>query len=337
MPRRCPLSVSFLVISLCVGCVAGLPVDEDAGSRPLDLGVPAVMMDRGMGPVVDMDMGVFCNPVAETCNGLDDDCDGVIDNGFNIGSECTVTLDECAAVGEIQCNPVNNRVTVCFVETEPEPQPEECNGRDDDCDGDVDEGFVENCGECVPMPEACNQADDDCDGRIDEELGNAPAPPEVCNGRDDDCDSQIDEGNACPCRQRTFQNKTYLLCGEDVPGNPNAFDERLPWTEAKARCEGLGFNLISIGSAEEDRFLFESLSAEGFEDTWLGLNDRSNEGTFVWNDGEVLTYSNWDGGEPNNGSSGGEDCGIMLMSRGRASRWDDRPCGRSYHYVCEPQ
>ena len=178
------------------------------------------------------------------------------------------------------------------------------------------------------MPER-NQADDDCDGRIDEELGNAPAPPEVCNGRDDDCDSQIDEGNACPCRQRTFQNKTYLLCGEDVPGNPDAFDERLPWTEAKARCEGLGFNLISIGSAEEDRFLFESLSAEGFEDTWLGLNDRSNEGTFVWNDGEVLTYSNWDGGEPNNGSSGGEDCGIMLMSRGRASRWDDRPCRRS--------
>ncbi|HEY6880381.1 MAG TPA: thrombospondin type 3 repeat-containing protein [Polyangiales bacterium] len=71
------------------------------------------------------------------------------------------------------------------------PSSEVCNGKDDDCDGMVDEG-------CPPpgmcTPEVCNGKDDDCDGMVDEEC---PPPsmcaPEVCNGKDDDCDGMIDE------------------------------------------------------------------------------------------------------------------------------------------------
>jgi MYXO-CTERM domain-containing protein len=118
----------------------------------------------------------------ETCNGIDDDCDGQIDEG---------ALNACGVCG---------------------PTPVEvCNGVDDDCDGAVDEGVRNTCGGCGPLPaETCNEIDDDCDGQVDENVQNAcggcaAVRDEVCNGLDDDCDGQIDnqpgaaDGLARPC------------------------------------------------------------------------------------------------------------------------------------------
>ena len=84
---------------------------------------------------------------------------------------------------------------------------EDCNGRDDDCDGEIDEGVLNSCGVCGADPvEACNGADEDCDGRIDEGALNAcgecgETPEEVCNTLDDDCDGAVDEnlGPGCQC------------------------------------------------------------------------------------------------------------------------------------------
>ena len=83
--------------------------------------------------------------------------------------------------------------------------PEICNGTDDDCDGGTDEEVLNACGACGPTPqEVCDGADQDCDGAVDEGVRNmcgdcGPAPQEVCNTEDDDCDGEIDEGvlNAC--------------------------------------------------------------------------------------------------------------------------------------------
>jgi hypothetical protein len=108
-----------------------------------------------------------------------------------------------------------------------------CDGRDNDCDGQIDEGFAglgDRCeagvGACFRQGrrvcsesgtsvicdaqagprgvEVCNNIDDDCDGQIDEGTFNAcgtcgVTPQEVCDGNDNDCDGQIDEGtfNAC--------------------------------------------------------------------------------------------------------------------------------------------
>ena len=84
----------------------------------------------------------------ERCNRMDDDCDGVIDEG---------ATNACGLCGD--------------------PPAEKCDGKDDDCDGKVDEGTLNSCGVCGVQPiERCDRVDNDCDGNIDEGLTN------ICGG-----------------------------------------------------------------------------------------------------------------------------------------------------------
>jgi len=84
-----------------------------------------------------------------------------------------------------------------------EPSPEICDGIDNNCNGEIDEGVLNNCGECGPEPtEVCDGIDNDCDGLTDEGVTNAcgecgPVPPEICDGTDNDCDGETDEGSVC--------------------------------------------------------------------------------------------------------------------------------------------
>ena len=66
---------------------------------------------------------------------------------------------------------------------------EVCNGTDDDCDGEIDEGFDADADGWVSCAIGAKVAD--CDD--DDALIN-PGAQEVCNGKDDDCDGKIDEG-----------------------------------------------------------------------------------------------------------------------------------------------
>jgi photosystem II stability/assembly factor-like uncharacterized protein len=80
------------------------------------------------------------NPgVVESCNGLDDDCDGVVDEGFNhVGNQCFVGVGICMRMGFYACT-IDGTSEVCNVSAGT-PEAEICNGLDDDCDGVVDEG-----------------------------------------------------------------------------------------------------------------------------------------------------------------------------------------------------
>jgi hypothetical protein len=111
------------------------------------------------------------------------------------------------------------------------------------------------------------------------------------------------------------------------------------WVDAKAACDGAGWHLASLTSAEIDAAA-ETLC--GSSDTFTGGNDRAVEGTFVWDHGEPFVYTNWESGEPSNGAGKyQEDCLVIAASRA-AKGWDDRPCDPSevpssgnFPYLCQ--
>ncbi len=166
----------------------------------------------------------------EICDAVDNNCDGLVDEGFDNDGDGFASCFECDDI-----NPAINPGAL-----------EICNAVDDNCDGIVDEGFdldgdgFASCFECDDInptinPSAidiCNGVDDNCDGRVDEGFdldgdgfascfecddGNPtvnPATAEICNGIDDDCDGLADEG---------FDNDGdgYASCFDSDNNNPN--------------------------------------------------------------------------------------------------------------------
>jgi hypothetical protein len=96
-----------------------------------------------MGSAVCSD-GVFgecigaMGPTPETCNDIDDDCDGKLDEDFGVGKACDgPDSDGCF-----------DDVMTCLGCSSGPNDLESCNGKDDDCDGDVDTDC--EIGSCSP-------------------------------------------------------------------------------------------------------------------------------------------------------------------------------------------
>ncbi len=78
----------------------------------------------------------------ELCNGADDDCNGLTDEGFELGVECRDGVGACEAVGETVCSLDGFEVECDAVPGDPADEEECGNGVDDDCNGAVDDGCV---------------------------------------------------------------------------------------------------------------------------------------------------------------------------------------------------
>jgi hypothetical protein len=81
-------------------------------------------------------------PNSERCNDHDDDCDGQVDESFSTGGMCFVRdALGCQFQGEFQCN-LESETPEC-ISTGVSVETEVCDGGDNDCDGEIDEGFDE--------------------------------------------------------------------------------------------------------------------------------------------------------------------------------------------------
>jgi hypothetical protein len=136
----------------------------------------------------------FPNKKAETCNGQDDDCDGIIDNLASAVEDCTPPGLENLNYGpSSRCKKGKksgcNGSCIGFVG----PGTEVCNGLDDDCDGSVDEavpGLGLTCGIATPP---CKQGVTACVNGAILCTGSTPPSPEICDGIDNNCNGSVDE------------------------------------------------------------------------------------------------------------------------------------------------
>jgi hypothetical protein len=165
--------------------------------------------------------------IVETCDGQDNDCDGDVDETFaQKGQACDGDDSDFCKFGFYTCK--GDGTGVECVNENPAGVVEKCDGKDNDCDGDVDEDFP-------TKGQACDSGDSDLckygtltcrgDGTGVECVNENPANvKEICDYKDNDCNGQTDEGwngqlgQACDGNDSDLCKNGTITCKGDGTG-----------------------------------------------------------------------------------------------------------------------
>ena len=161
-------------------------------------------------------------PAMEVCDGIDNDCNFLIDDGVGGGEACPITngygtcqgVRTCAGAAGFQCHGQT-------------PSMELCDGIDNNCNGMVDEGFAGLGDACTAGVGAClrygaNTCNSTHDGVTCGAVAGTPTA-EKCNSIDDDCDNKVDEdfttlGMTCNVGQGVCTRYGTYVCKSDGTG-----------------------------------------------------------------------------------------------------------------------
>ena len=198
-------------LRLCDPCRKNADCNEDGKSGNLCVGFGKPGSFCGVQCELDKDcpIGYECGTVTDATTGKkSNQC--VVTAGIckcsqravelGLKTSCLNTFQGATCKGERIC--AAGGLTDCSAEV---PKQEECNGIDDDCDGQTD-NFTQGGGTCKGKANEfgqCTGSITSCvDGKV--ECDAPEAKPEKCNGIDDNCDGTTDEGlcdDGDPCTQ----------------------------------------------------------------------------------------------------------------------------------------
>jgi len=181
-------------------------------------------------------------PLAEECNGADDDCDGFIDEEGALGCTPYFMDADRDGFGDAQASKCLCAPSDPYTATEagdcddsdgavhPEAVEICANGKDDDCDGETDEAGCQGCinyykdkdndtygvtgdVQCLgnPVPPYTATVGGDCD---DLDARRNPGATEDCNNIDDNCNGQTDEGLQRQCQTMCGSGKEVCVAGQ---------------------------------------------------------------------------------------------------------------------------
>ena len=220
-PNICQISItSDQIVTATFNAVSGsYYCDSDADSffssavsgscSGFPICIPAGCQQTAGNDCVDTSASIYPGASEAACNGLDNDCDGLIDEGY-VSTATACGAGECASSGTKICQS-GSEVDSCTPGT---PTTEICDTKDNDCDGQTDEGCGTEClaGQtlgCSQTPlsyqGACAAKTADCVNgfwdRTDCEQGKTSNEVGLCtDNQDNDCDGRTDcmETIDCP-------------------------------------------------------------------------------------------------------------------------------------------
>jgi hypothetical protein len=202
--------------------------------------------------------------VVERCDGIDNNCNGMKDEGFNVGAPCANGVGACQVMATTVCSA--SFVDVVCGGTPGAPKPETCNGIDDDCNGRVDDvpggatvGDVANCGGCnvacatransVPACVMGGCVSTCAPGFVDTDRNPANGCEckltnngvEICDGLDNDCNGVVDDGARAVVYPGMAGTLGVGVCAAGVQACQNGVlvPVTMPITPTPEICDGL--------------------------------------------------------------------------------------------------